>query len=379
MTAAERPGLAPPDPRITPGRDPILDAINLLEIEALARARLDPSAYDYFAGGAHDEITLRSNRAAFDRLSIAYRVLVDVSQRNLATSILGERVAMPVLVAPTAFQGMAHPDAELATARAAGRAGTVMILSSLANTAVEEVVRASAGPVWFQLYVYRDRAATRAVVERAEAAGCRAVVLTVDAPVLGTRERDAHNRFHLPDGLSAVNLVPHGYGAVTHASTGSGLTSYFAQLIDPSLSWKDVDWLASICRIPVILKGLVRADDARRALDHGVAGIVVSNHGGRQLDTALPSISALPAVADAVGRRAPILMDGGVRRGTDVLKALALGASAVLLGRPILWGLATSGEQGVDRVLHLLRAELDVAMALAGCASVDQISRELVC
>jgi 4-hydroxymandelate oxidase len=353
-------------------------ALNFRELEELARERLTPLAYDYYASGAHDETTLRENVAAWARVQLHYRVLVDVSARDTATTVLGTRVAMPVLVAPTAFHKLACADGELATARAAGRAGTVMILSSLSNTRVEDVCAAAAGPVWFQLYVYRDRGATAALVARAEAAGAQALVLTVDAPLLGRRERDVRNRFHLPPGLRVENMSAAGYGDVDEQATESGLAAYVATKLDPSLQWKDVAWLRSITRLPVLVKGIVRPDDARRAIDHGASGVVVSNHGGRQLDGSPATATVLGPIADAAAGRIDVLVDGGVRRGTDVLRAVALGARAVLVGRPILWGLAVGGEEGALGVLETLREELDHAMALAGCARVSDANRELL-
>jgi 4-hydroxymandelate oxidase len=358
-----------------------MEPINIFELEARARERMELQSFDYYASGAHDEVTLRANRAAFERLAIAYRVLVDVSQRDLATTVLGMPVAMPMLVAPTAFHCLATPEGEVATARAAGAAGTAMILSTLSTRPVETVVAAATGPVWFQLYVYRDRGATEALVRRAEAAGCRALVLTVDAPLLGRRERDVRNRFRLPPGLSVANMLPEGYGDLPPVDADSGLAAYVAALLDPSISWKDVAWLRSITALPVVVKGIVRPDDALRAAEVGAAGIVVSNHGGRQLDTAPATIDVLPEIADALaahGHAIEILLDGGVRRGTDVLKALALGARAVLLGRAILWGLAADGEAGAAYVLRLLRDELDLAMALAGAPTVKEITRDLI-
>ncbi|HYU32237.1 MAG TPA: alpha-hydroxy acid oxidase [Thermoanaerobaculia bacterium] len=356
-----------------------MEPINIFELEAIAREKLSREAYDYFASGAQDEVTLRENRAAFDRLSLAYRVLVDVSRRDLSTSVLGQPVALPVLVAPTAFQRLAHPEGELAIVRAAGAMGTVMALSTLSTTAVEEVVAAASGPVWFQLYVYRDRKTTEALVRRAEAAGCRALVLTVDAPVIGRRERDVRNRFHLPPGLSAANLLPEGYGEMPAAEGDSGLAVYVSSLIDPALSWRDVVWLRSITKLPLVIKGIVRPDDALRAAEAGAAAVIVSNHGGRQLDTAPATIDVLPEVADALaGQPVEVLMDGGVRRGTDILKALALGARAVLVGRPVVWGLAAAGEAGATLALRLLRNELDLAMALAGAPTIASITRDLV-
>jgi len=354
------------------------ELLNLYDFERAAQPLLPPVARDYYASGATDEITLRRNRQAFDELCIAYRVLVDVSRRTAATRVLGLDLAMPVLVAPTAFHGLATPEGEVATARAAQAAGTAMILSSLSNRPVEDVVAASAAPTWFQLYVYKDRGASRALVERVQAAGCQALVLTVDAPLLGNRERDVRNRFALPPDLPVPNLVAAGYGGLPDAPEGSGLAAAFAQLLDPTLSWADLDWLASITDLPVIVKGIVRADDAVRARDHGVAGLVVSNHGGRQLDTSPATIDALPAIAAAVGDDLTVLLDGGIRRGTDVLKAVARGADAVLVGRPILWGLAVGGEAGATRVLELLAEEVDLAMALAGCPTVADITGDLI-
>jgi 4-hydroxymandelate oxidase len=253
-----------------------------------------------------------------------------------------------------------------------------MILSTLSNTAVEEIVAATSAEVWFQLYVYKDRGATQALCERVRAAGCKALVLTVDAPLLGQREADLRNRFALPEGFAIANVQADARRVTAPSSAGSGLASYFAGLLDPSLSWRDVEWLRSVSPLPVLVKGVVRPDDARRALDHGAAGVIVSNHGGRQLDTSIATIEALPAIADAVGDRLPLLLDGGVRRGTDVIKALALGAKAVLLGRPVLWGLAVSGASGVLDVLTLLRRELDLAMALCGCPDLSAIDSELI-
>ncbi|HZF11995.1 MAG TPA: alpha-hydroxy acid oxidase [Thermoanaerobaculia bacterium] len=358
-----------------------MDPINIFELETVAREKLTREAYDYYASGAHDEVTLRDNRAAYDRLSLAYRVMVDVSRRDLRTTVLGQPVAMPILVAPTAFHQLADPEGERATVRAAGAAGTVMILSTLSNTPLEEVVAAASGPVWFQLYIYKDRKTTEGLVRRAEAAGCRALVLTVDAPLLGRRERDVRNRFRLPPGIFVANVLPAGYGEVPSALGDSGLAAYVASLLDPALSWRDVAWLQSITQLPVLVKGIVRPDDACRAAEAGAAGIVVSNHGGRQLDTSPATIDVLPEIVDALaarGHRIEILVDGGVRRGTDVVKALALGARAVLVGRAVLWGLSYNGEAGVAYALKLLRDELDLAMALVGTPTVADITRDLV-
>ena len=352
--------------------------VNLFDMQKAAEGRLPQSTYDYYAGGAHDEVTLRENRAAYDRIALYFHVLADVSQRSSATTVLGEKVSMPVLVAPTAFHRLAHPEGEMATARAAGKAGTLMLVSTLSNTSIEDVAAAATGPLWFQLYIYKDRGATRDLVARVEAAGARAIALTVDAPVLGSRERDVRNRFTLPDGLDVRNLLGSGQAAVAAAEGGSGLHTYVSSFIDPAISWRDIEWLLGVTKLPLMLKGVVRADDARRAVDAGVRAVIVSNHGGRQLDTSPATIDALPHVTDAVAGRAEIYVDGGVRRGTDVVKALARGARAVLVGRPVLWGLAVGGEQGVARALEILRSELDTAMALCGCPAVSDITPDLL-
>lgn len=353
--------------------------LNLEDYQKEAAARLSRSAYDYYASGAHDQVTLRRNREAFDEISLYYKVLVDVSKRDLSTTFLGQNISLPVMVAPTAFHGLSHPEGEIATARAAAASGTVMILSTLSNMPMERVAEAATGGFWFQLYFYKDRQATRALVQRAKDAGATALVLTVDAPYLGCREADVRNRFQLPSHLSLVNLLASDADKANLPDTeGSGLAAYFVSLIENSITWKDLEWLKSISGLPLLIKGVVRADDAARAVEHGADGIVVSNHGGRQLDSSPATIEALPAIVDAVGGRLPVLLDGGVRRGTDIVKALAVGADAVLVGRPILWGLAARGEQGVVEVLELLRRELDLAMALCGTPTVADIGKDLL-
>ncbi len=349
--------------------------LNLDELEAAARDRLPAMAWNYYVGGADDEVALRGNAAAYRRWALAYRVLVDVATRDLATTVLGQPHALPVMIAPTAYHKLAHADGEVATARAAAAAGTTMIVSTLSTTAIEELA-ATGASLWFQLYVYRDRDATAALLERVARAGCKAVVLTVDAPLFGRRERDVRTGFALPPHLRMENV--HGERATVPPSAhDSGLAAWVAANLDPSLSWTDLAWLRSVTGLPIVLKGVVRADDARRALDLGVAGLVVSNHGGRQLGAAPAPLDALPAVVAAVGGRADVMIDGGVRRGTDVVLALALGARAVLLGRPVLWGLAVDGQAGVAAVLEHVRRELDLAMALCGCPRIADISRDL--
>lgn len=364
--------------------------INLDDVAAAAQSALPPMARDYFRSGARDERTLADNRAAFDRIRLRPRVMVDVSTRDASTVTLGHAVSMPVLVAPTAFQGMAWPRGERETAAACARAGTIMVLSTLSTEPVESVAAAwraaggatRGGGLWFQVYVYRDRAVTQALIERARAAGCTAVVVTVDAPVLGTRERDVRNGFRLPDTIHMRDLLDAAglAGEAVRRGTpdGSQLAAFVYNILDPSLTWDDIAWLGSVCGLPVVVKGVLRADDAERAVEAGCAGVLVSNHGGRQLDTAIASLDALPEVVSAVGDRAAVLLDGGVRRGTDVLKAIALGAQAVLVGRPVVWGLSVAGAAGVTHTLDLLRAELDEAMALCGCPTIGDITRDRV-
>jgi 4-hydroxymandelate oxidase len=355
-----------------------VEPINLLELEDLAREKMPQGAFDYMAGGAQDEVTLRANRAAFERISLRYRVLTDVSRCDSSTTVLGEEIALPVLIAPVALQAMAHEEAEIATTRAAGGAGTIMVLSTVATTSIEEVAESATGPLWFQLYVQKDRGATAALVKRAEAAGCSALMLTVDAPRLGRRERDLRNAYHPPADLMAKNLLPAKLKRLPKAIAEQDLTQRLQSWLDDSLSWKDIEWLRSLTGMPLLIKGIVRADDAVLAVEHGAAGIVVSNHGGRQLDTAVATIDVLEEVVSAVDGRAEVLVDGGIRRGTDIVKAIALGAKAVLVGRPVVWGLAIDGEQGVARVLEILRDELDLAMALCGATRIDELGRDLI-
>lgn len=355
-----------------------MKAVNVWDYEKAARDNLSDTAWAYYASGADDQITLRDNREAYQRMALHYKVLVDVSARDASTTVLDTPLSMPLVLAPTAFHKLAHPDGELATVRAAGDAGTAMILSTLSNTRVEEVVAASSGPVWFQLYIYKDRGATEALVRRVEAAGCKALVFTVDAPLLGKREADVRNEFSLPDGLSVENMLPDGLGDLPEHTMESGLAAYFASLLDPALTWDDVEWLRSLTELPVLVKGIVRPDDAARAVARGASGIVVSNHGGRQLDTSPATIDVLGNIVDAVDGKAEVLVDGGVRRGTDAIKAVALGARAALIGRPVLWGLGAGGQAGVAGVLELLRAEIDTAMALCGCPTLGAVTRELL-
>jgi 4-hydroxymandelate oxidase len=315
-----------------------MEAVNLLELEMKARELLPQTTYDYYAGGANDEITLLENRGAYERIALLPRMLVNVSVRHMSTTVLHEHVSMPILIAPTSFQGLAHPEGEVATVKAAGAAKTLMILSTLSTFSIEQVMAVATGPVWFQLYVFKDRAISASLVKRAEVAGCKAIVFTVDVPLLGRRERDLRNRFKWADDVSVKNLLPAGVQESPDGTAGSGLAPYIASLFDPALTWKDIEWLVGITNLPVLVKGILRSDDALLAVKHGASGVVVSNHGARQLDTTPATISVLPEIVDTVGGKVEVYVDGGIRRGTDVLKAIACGARAVFIGRPVLWG-----------------------------------------
>jgi 4-hydroxymandelate oxidase len=344
------------------------------DFEEVARETLPQVVYDYYAGGAGDEWTLRENRRAFERWVLRPRFLVDCSNLDLRTTVLGQQIDFPVMVAPTAFHRLAHPDGELATARGAASAGTLMVVSTISTATMEDVAAAADGPKWFQLYMHKDRELTAGLVKRAYEHGYSAIVLTVDTPLLGRRLRDERNNFALPPGIGLANLE----GVPLPDAPGSNLFRYFADQLEIAMTWEDVGWIRSLSPLPVLLKGLLTAEDAGLAVDAGVDGVLVSNHGGRQLDGAPASLDALPEIVEAVDGRAEVYMDGGIRRGTDVLKALGLGARAVLVGRPVLWGLATDGQAGVLAVLSMLKAELALAMTLAGRRTVADIDPSLV-
>lgn len=364
--------------------------VNVAEYERSAKNSLPRAAHDYYASGSNDMITLRENRDAYARLRIIPRALVDVSRITTQTTILGATISSPICIAPTAMQQMAHPDGEAATSRAAGRIGTLMCISSWSTKSLEEAAAACPGPEglrWFQVYVYKDREVVLNLIKRAEKAGYKALAVTVDTPILGRREADIKNNFAMPSHLTLGNFTnPNtttdskystGLSSGTSASEakggGSGLAAYVSSLIDRTLTWEDIKWLRSVSFLPIVVKGIMSADDALLAVQNGVSAIWVSNHGARQLDTAPATIEVLADIVRAVAGRVEIYVDGGITRGTDVFKALALGARAVFVGRPVLWGLARSGEEGVYHILTLLNDELQLAMALAGVADIGDI------
>jgi isopentenyl diphosphate isomerase/L-lactate dehydrogenase-like FMN-dependent dehydrogenase len=341
--------------------------VNVDDFAEAARERMEPGAYGYVAGGAGDERTLRGNAAAFERWELRPRVLVDVGSVTTATTVLGTEVALPVLVAPTAFQRLCDPEGELATARAAAGAGTVMTLSTLSSVTPAELAAAAPGaPQWFQLYWSRDRGFTQELVAGAAEAGFSALMLTVDLPVAGRRERDVRAAFALPDDLPLPNLPQELRRENFHQALHA--------VVDDTLTWRDLEWLRSVCSLPIVIKGILTAEDALLAAEHGASAVVVSNHGGRQLDGVPATLDVLPEVVEAVGERLEVLVDGGIRRGTDVLKALALGARATLSGRAVLYGLAAQGEQGAARVLELLRRELELGLKLLGCPTPADVT-----
>jgi 4-hydroxymandelate oxidase len=329
---------------------------------------MTPMVYEYVASGAADENTLRWNRDAYDRIRLRPRVLQDVSNVDTRVSLFGRELPFPILLAPTAYHRAIHRDGELATARGASAANAIWVVSSATTTTLEDIARAATAPRWFQLYVQPDKAVTQELVERAEAAGCEALCLTVDTPVQGARNRQARARFVLPPGLTAPYMSQLGPGGRAVTDTRRGVV----------VTWKDVEWLRSISRVPLLLKGILTADDAERGIASGANGIIVSNHGARNLDTLPATIDALPEVTERVRGRIPILVDGGVRRGTDVLKAIGLGASAVLIGRPYCYGLSIGGAAGVQRTVEILRTELEMAMQLVGRRSLRDIDRSIL-
>ncbi|XP_065597794.1 2-Hydroxyacid oxidase 1 [Cyrtonyx montezumae] len=351
------------------------------DFEDYAKKFLPKSVYDYYRSGADDQETLADNVAAFSRWKLYPRVLRDVSVMDLSTSVLGQTISMPVCVGATAMQRMAHPDGETATARACQAMRTGMMLSSWATSSIEEVAEAAPGGLrWLQLYVYKDREVTKSLVKRAERAGYQGIFVTVDTPFLGRRIDDVRNKFQLPPHLRLKNFSSNklAFSSVEDSGENSGLAVYVADAIDASINWEDIKWLRGLTSLPIVAKGILRADDAKEAVKLGVDGILVSNHGARQLDGVPATIDVLPEIVEAVGEKVEVFLDGGIRKGTDVLKALALGAKAVFIGRPLIWGLVYQGEEGAREVLQMLKEEFRLAMALTGCRNVKEISRTLI-
>ncbi|XP_056162835.1 peroxisomal (S)-2-hydroxyacid oxidase GLO4-like isoform X2 [Syzygium oleosum] len=347
------------------------DPVNVNEYQELARQALPKMYYDFFAGGAEDQYTLKENVEAFRRITFRPRILIDVSKISLSTTILGYNVAAPIMIAPTARHKLAHPEGEVATARAAAACNVIMILSCSSMCTVEEVASSCDAIRFFQLYVYKRRDITAQLVQRAERSGYKAIVLTVDVPRLGRREADIKNKMVSPqlknfEGLLSTQVV---------SDVGSSLRAFADSTFDRSLTWKDIGWLRSITKLPILIKGVLTHEDAIKAVEAGAAGIIVSNHGARQLDYSPATISVLEEIVHAVKGKVPVFVDGGVRRGTDVFKALALGAQAVLIGRPVVYGLAAKGESGVRRVTEMLKDELELTMALSGCPTIKDITR----
>ncbi|KAH7865334.1 hypothetical protein Vadar_005307 [Vaccinium darrowii] len=330
--------------------------------------------FDFYNGGAEDQYTLKENVEAFHRITFRPRILVDVSRISMSTTILGHRISAPIMIAPTSFHKLAHPEGEIATARAAASCNTIMALSFSSTCTVEEVASSCNAVRFFQIYVYKRRDVTSMLVQRAERNGFKAMILTVDTPRIGRREADIKNRMISPhlknfEGLLSTEVA---------SDKGSNLEAFAAEVLDRSICWKDIEWLRSITSLPILIKGVLTHEDAIKAMEVGVAGIVVSNHGARQLDYSPATITVLEEVVHAVGGKIPVLIDGGVRRGTDIFKALALGAQAVMIGRPILYGLAAKGECGVRRVIEMLKDELELTMALSGCPTLKDITRSHV-
>ncbi|MCH8868276.1 MAG: alpha-hydroxy-acid oxidizing protein [Chloroflexi bacterium] len=351
-----------------------LGPVNLFEFEALAKERLPKPEWDFIEGGATDEITIGRTRKAFDSIMLRPRMLVDVDKRDLSTTVLGERIEFPVMLCPAGHHIRAHKDAEIATARAAGASGVGMILSSASSIVMEQVAAAASRKIWFQQYFYRDSGVTELMAHRAEDAGFSALCLTLDASIRSKRERNLRNNYMIPDSPNY-----HGLEAQTgFAPSSDDAPPAFSGMVSPKATFKDFEWLAGKTKLPLIAKGIMTAEDAALAIDSGVRAIIVSNHGGRSLDSTFATIEALPEVVDAVQGRAEVYLDGGIRRGADIVKALALGARAVLIGRPIFWGLAAGGAEGLQDLLEILRDELHSTLGLCGKADIASIDRSLI-
>ena len=360
-------------PLHTPSLDSILD---IGEFEYYAQSKLPESITAFFSRGAGHETTLKENVSAFDRIKLLPRVLRNVEKRSLATTVLNQPIDFPLLIAPMAFQRLAHPEGEIAVAKAAQDHNLIMTVSTLSTYSLEEIAANSTCPPWFQLYIYKDRGITKNLIQLAEASGYQGIVLTVDAPIYGKRIKELRTPLTLPPGFEIKNLIAAGLPLKDLPS--SKLAGYLASLLDPSLSWNDITWLQSLTSLPIILKGIMNPKDIQIAIANSIEAVIISNHGGRQLDTTLSSIETLKLMKGLGDGKIEIILDGGIRKGIDILKALALGARAVMVGRPILWGLAVGGEEGVKRVLTILKAELDLAMALCGYSSLHQINEEVL-
>ncbi|CAN6707651.1 unnamed protein product [Malus baccata var. baccata] len=350
------------------------EPVNVNEYQELARQALPKMYYDYYTGGAEDQHTLKENVEAFRRITLQPRILVDVSRVDMSTTVLGYKISAPIMLAPTAMHQLAHPEGEVATARAAAACNTIMILSYMSTCTVEEVASSCNAVRFFQIYVYKRRDISAQMVRRAEKNGYKAIVLTADTPTLGRREADIKNKMVAPQLRNFEGLI----STEVDSDEGSNLEAFAKGTFDASLCWEDIGWLKSITNLPILIKGVLTHEDARKAMEVGVAGIVVSNHGARQLDYTPATISVLEEVVHAVGGKIPVLFDGGIRRGTDVFKALALGAQAVLVGRPVVYGLAANGKRGVKRVIEMLKDEFELTMALSGCPSIRDITRSHV-
>ena len=348
--------------------------VNIYEYEAIAKERLAQGDYDFIAGAATDEITLRRTRAVFDSIMMKPRMMVDVSQRDLSTTVLGNKIDFPVMLDPAGNHGVAHPDGELATAKAAGAMNTIMALSSHASRTLEDVAEVATGPLWFQYYFFKDRELTLDMAKRAEDAGYSALCVTLDAKIKPKRERNLRNNYagSVSPNYAHLDLSTHTWKFGADAPAGP------SDIRDPASTWEDLDWLAANTRLPVVVKGIMVGEDGRQSAEHGAKGVIVSNHGARYLDTTLATIEVLPEVVEAVDGRIEVYMDGGIRRGSDVFKALALGARAVLVGRPLFWGLAVDGENGVLSVLEMLRDELDATMGMCGRTTIDSIDMSTI-
>jgi 4-hydroxymandelate oxidase len=360
---------------LRPKNAEMLPTADVMQFEPMARRRLSRMAYDYVRSGGGDEISMRENRVGFERLQLAPNILTDVSQLDTRVNLFGSEMESPILLAPVAYHRLYHQDGEVATARGASAAGAGFVISTFTTTSIDEIARNTQRPIWFQLYVQRDRAFTKDMVQRAVASGCRALCLTVDTPVLGCRY--SQQSFGLPKNLECMHLRGLGQGTPLPGHTAQHSRIY-DMLFDPSFNWSDLEWLRSVAGVPVILKGVLSAEDGKRAAERGADGVIVSNHGGRNLDTVPATIDALPRVVEAVAGRIPVMLDSGIRRGTDVLAALALGAKAVFIGRPYVYGLAAGGAQGVERVINILRDELERAMALTGRRSIAEIDASVL-